>query len=414
MLGAITADDGGPSLPYGRAMAVADPLHVVVAGGGPAALEAVMALRDLAGDQVRLTLVAPEPEFEVKAFRVAEPFAVDRVPRRTMQAFADRFGVELQQASLARVDPDRRAVELANGDTIAYDSLVLAVGARTRPAYRHATTVGAGPRGDELWVMLREIVGGLVRSVAFVVPPQTTWPLPLYELALMTAREARRNAVSDLRLEVISPEGTPLGVFGPRASDAVAALLAQADVAFAGGLHAEVGEPGTIRLGRGGVRHVDRVVSLPALAGPRMPGVPADAHGFIPVDEHGRVEGVDGVYAAGDATDFPVKQGGLACQQADAVAEHIAAHVITGLEPHPFRPVLRGKLLTGRGAAYLNKARDGDDGVGRAAEVQLWAPPTKVSGRYLSRWLVPPDAPDAGDVQPHQEDGIEVEVPLQR
>ena len=396
-------------------MASTDHLDVVVAGGGPAALEAIMALRDLAGDRVQLTLVAPEPEFEVKAYRTAEPFAVDRVPRRTMRAFADRFGVDLRCDMLAGVDPDRRKVELANGDAIAYDALVLAVGARARPAYRHAITFGATPRGDELWVMLREIVGGLVRSVAFVVPPQTSWPLPLYELALMTAREGRRSAVSDLRLEMISPEGAPLGVFGPRASDAVAALLAQADVTFIGGEHAEVREPGTIRLGRGrSQRHVDRIVSLPALAGPRVPGVPADAHGFIPVDEHSRVEGIDDVYAAGDATDFRVKQGGVACQQADAAAEHIAARVVTGLEPHPFRAVLRGKLLTGRGAAYLNKARDGEEGAGAAAGVQLWSPPTKVSGRYLSRWLLRADAPEAEGGQPRQEGDIEVDIPLRR
>ena len=390
-------------------------LDVVVAGGGPAALETLMALRDLAGERVRLTLVAPEADFEVKAFRTAEPFAVDRVPRRTMRTFADRFGIDLRRDRIAGVDPNRRAVELANDAVIRYDVLVLAVGARPRPAYPHAITFGAGPRGDELWVMLREVIGGMVRSVAFVVPQQTTWSLPLYELALMTAREVRRNRVGDVRLEVVSPESTPLGVFGPRASEAVAGLLAQADVAFVGGAHAEVPEPGTIRFGcSGSKRYAHRVVSLPALDGPRVSGVPADAHGFIPVDQHGRVEGIDDVYAAGDATDFPVKQGGLACQQADAAAEHIAARVVTGLEPRPFRAVLRGKLLTGRGAAYLSKARDGEEGAGGAAGVQLWSPPTKVSGRYLSRWLLQTDMPEADDVQRQLDDGIEIEVPLRR
>jgi sulfide:quinone oxidoreductase len=392
-------------------MTADDSLDVVVAGGGPAALEALMALRDLAGDRVRLTLVAPQPEIELKAYWTAEPFAVDHVRPRTMRAFADRFGADLRRDAIARVDPDRRVVELASGERLTYDELVLAVGARARAAYRHAITFGAGPGSDELWLMLRELIGGVARSVAFVVPPQTSWPLPLYELALMTAREGRRSGAPDLRLEVISPEGAPLGVFGPQASDAVAALLAKAGVAFRGRTYAEVDRPRTIRLEPGGEEmRVDRIVSIPALDGPRLPGVPADEHGFIPVDGHGRVEGLDHLYAAGDATDFPVKQGGLACQQADAVAEHIAAHVVTGLEPQPFRAVLRGKLLTGRGAEYLGDDPAGEVSGGEPAGLQLWSPRTKVSGRYLSRWLVP--APDGEHTQPDREDDIELAVPV--
>jgi sulfide:quinone oxidoreductase len=246
-------------------MTSVDPLNVVLAGGGPAALEALMALLDLAGDRVRLTLIAPEPEFELEAFSTAEPIAVDHVRRRTMRAFADRFGADLRRDAITRVEPDGRAVQVVSGDELAYDTLVLAVGARARPAYPHAITFGAGPRSDELWLLLRELGSGVIRSVAFVVPSQTSWPLPLYELALMTAREGRRRGADDLRLEVISPESAPLDVFGPEASDAVAALLAQAGVAFVGRARAEVSEPRTIHLTPGGEeKHVDRIVSLPA------------------------------------------------------------------------------------------------------------------------------------------------------
>ena len=63
-----------------------------------------------------------------------------------------------------------------------------------------------------------------------------------------------------------------------------------------------------------------------------------DRSGFLPTDEHGRVGGTVGVYAAGDATSFPIKQGGIAAQQADAVAECIAAGAGAPLETTPFRP----------------------------------------------------------------------------
>ena len=99
------------------------------------------------------------------------------------------------------------------------------------------------------------------------------------------------------------------------------------------------------------------------------------------------MRGLTGVFAAGDATDFAIKQGGIACQQADAIAECLAAQAGAGIEPRPFRPVLHGKLLTGLGTHYLQHALAGGDGDGRASDFALWYPPTKVSGRYLSQWL---------------------------
>ncbi len=68
-----------------------------------------------------------------------------------------------------------------------------------------------------------------------------------------------------------------------------------------------------------------RAVTIPVLEGRRIPGIPTDARGFVPVDEHGAVIGLPDVWAVGDATTFPLKQGGLAAQQADAAAAAIAA-----------------------------------------------------------------------------------------
>ena len=120
---------------------------------------------------------------------------------------------------------------------------------------------------------------------------------------------------------------------------------------------------------------VDRVVSLPAPRGPaRSRASRPTRDGFIPVDEHGRVAGLDGVYAAGDGTAFPIKQGGLATQQADAVAETIAAAAGAPVEPQPFRPVLRGMLLTGGDAASCAPAS-------RAARARPTSRPTRSGGR---------------------------------
>ena len=133
---------------------------------------------------------------------------------------------------------------------------------------------------------------------------------------------------------------------------------------------------------------VDRVVTVPRLVGPRLRGIACGADGFIETDPHGRVAGLDGVFAAGDATAFPVKQGGLAAQQADAVAEAIAASVGADVDPRPFQPVLRGLLLTGGRARYLRADISGGAGDDSTISTEpLWWPPDKISGRYLAPYL---------------------------
>ena len=106
--------------------------------------------------------------------------------------------------------------------------------------------------------------------------------------------------------------------------------------------------------------------------------------------------GARGVYAAGDATTFPIKQGGLATQQADAAAEAVAADLGLRTTAEPFRPVLRGLLLTGGAPLYLRAELAGtrrgvsrviDAMGGEASTRALWWPPGKVAGRYLAPYL---------------------------
>jgi sulfide:quinone oxidoreductase len=145
---------------------------------------------------------------------------------------------------------------------------------------------------------------------------------------------------------------------------------------------------GGLQLLGGEVIPVDAVVSLPLLRGPYLSGLPHDALGFLRVDDHGRVEGVRGVYAAGDATAFPVKQGGLATQQADVVAEAIAAEAGAPVEPKPLDPVLQALLITGERPAHLRAALGGHHGDPGVADWEpLWWPPAKVAGRYLAPFL---------------------------
>jgi sulfide:quinone oxidoreductase len=128
----------------------------------------------------------------------------------------------------------------------------------------------------------------------------------------------------------------------------------------------------------------DRVVTLAEVQSRSVPGLPHDRAGFIPVDLHGRVSGETAVYAAGEATSFPLRQGGLAAQQADAVAEAIAAACGADHEPRAFRPVLRGRLLTSGAPLYLQSRPSGQSVASTRA---LWWPPEKVAGRFVAPYL---------------------------
>jgi sulfide:quinone oxidoreductase len=374
--------------------------NVVIAGGGVAALEALIALRDLAGDGVRLTLVAPEPDFVYRPLSVAEPFCLGHATHHPLRGVARDFGADVIGASLREVDADSSRVILGDGSELAYDSLLVAVGARMEPAFRHAITFGPDGAPEALSGLLADLEEGYVKHVAFVVPSGTSWSLPLYELALMTARDVWSAGIDNVKLTFVSPEDRPLDIFGPETSAVVAQLLASQGIKFVGPVGADV-EQGTVVAGDERIA-VDRAVTLPVLVGPRIEGLPTDERGFVPVDEHGRVQGLAGVYAAGDVTNSKVKQGGLAAQQALAAAESIAAHHGADLDPEPFRPVLRGMLMTGGRERWMRAPTAGTPAEPRTSLQALWWPPTKIATRYLAPYLMgreaeqlssrPPDA----------------------
>jgi sulfide:quinone oxidoreductase len=393
--------------PVLRARAASGP--VVIAGGGVAALECLMALRDLGGPETPIRLVSPGDAFVYRPLRVAEPFSLGRARRHPLAPIAADFGAELVNDAIVEVRPREHSVLCASGATLDYGTLVLAPGARTEPIYRHAITFGQDRAHESFHALLDDLEHGSVQAVAFVVPPETSWSLPLYELALMTAREASSKGL-DSSFYLITPEQRPLAVFGPPVSHRVGGLLAAAGIEFIGSTYADPHE-GSVRLDPGGrTLEVDAVVALPALRGPAIRGVPADASGFIPTDAYGRVTGVDDVFAAGDATTFPVKQGGIAAQQADAVAEAIAAARGSGAMPRPFRPVLRGLLFTGDEDRFLRSGIHGGEGDGTMAINSLWWPPTKVAGSYLAPYLFTRDFPGSAGEPPAG--FTEVAVPL--
>ena len=390
--------------------------RVLVAGGGVAGLEALLALRDLAGDRADLTLISPDADFVYRPMAVAEPFARGRAARHPLTDVARDLGVELIRDALAEIDGASRTAITAAGDRLSYDALLVAVGARSEPALRRGLTWTPEHDPELFSGLLRDLEEGYTKRVAFIVPPGVAWALPAYELALMTAWQAWGMGQDDVEVTVYTPEDAPLGLFGAGATAALRHDLEEAGVGVETGVYVADAPEGPERLVlHPGERTLEaqRIVSLPRAAGPALPGLPADSRGFVLTDRHGKVPDVDGVWAAGDAIAFPVKQGGLAAQQADAAAEAIAAVAGVDIEPQPFRPVLRGMMLTGRGSKWMRSEASGGAGEGTVARRALWWPPTKVAGRYLSPYLAALDGAQAVD-EASRPDGEPVELDLER
>jgi sulfide:quinone oxidoreductase len=364
------------------------PVRVVICGGGVAAIEALLGLRALLGLLPRVDLVAPNRRFVYQPLAVAEPFGlVQTRPFDVATVAADR-GAQLHLASLEAVEPDKRRIALSGGATLPYDNLIVAVGAR-----RCAWLPGARPfTGAADVSSFRELLAQLGRGdlsrVAFAAPAGISWTLPAYELALLTASWVADRHLTGIELAIVTAEEEPLAIFGPTASRALRDMLADRGIRLLVSATPESVVPGALRLASGQTIEADEVVALPELEGPRLAGLPADDLGFIQIDEYARVVGLDDVYAAGDGTDFPIKQGGIATQQADAAVDTIAARLGAGVKQTAFQPLLRGMLLTGIAPTYLRAGVTGTlPGHGELAANPLWWPPTKIAGRYLGPYL---------------------------
>jgi sulfide:quinone oxidoreductase len=389
----------------GLSVGLRDRLHVVIAGGGVAALETLLALRALAGHLIDVTLLSPTTEFVYRPVTVAEAF--DRAQARVYdltEILADQGGGEFVRDTLADVEAPNRIAVTASGRRISFDALVVATGAVPRAPFAGAFTFRGRDDVPVLRGLLHDLTTGRAGSVALALPSERMWPLPLYELALMTAAHLNEHGAGEVKVTLVTPEEEPLALFGPAASAAVGSLLTARGIAIRSSSLPALARGRALLLAGGAEIYADRVITLPVLEGPRLPGLPHDQHGFIPVDKFGQVGDREHVYAAGDVTAFPLKQGGLAAQQADAAAESIAAVAGAVITPTPFRPVLRGLLLTGGAPLYLRAephrlareatmaieapaARRASREASAAAGQALWWPPAKIAGRYLAPYL---------------------------
>jgi sulfide:quinone oxidoreductase len=387
--------------------------RVLIAGGGVAALEAALCLRQAATELAEIEILAPDPYFRYQPLSVTEPFGLGEPLHLEIDGLARELGGQRTPGALTGIDAWRHVAHTSKNVELEYDVLLVACGALPLPAVPGAVTFRGAADTERISAIVADLLAGEAHSIAFVVPWGAAWSLPAYELALLTAAHLGEHG-QDAELALVTPEAEPLQLFGPPASEAIRGLLDEAGVSLHCGQYASRFEDGVLELVPGPAFHVDRVVALPRLEGAPLDGLPQTLTGFVPVDDHGRAHGVADVYAAGDITSFPVKQGGLAAQQADVAAEAIAADLGADLDPQPFHPVLRGLLLTGRAPRYLRRELSGSpEQEPVAAHEALWWPPAKVVGRYLAPFLAElAGVGGVADVGVSDEPTVPVEVEL--
>ena len=370
--------------------------RVVIVGGGVASLEAIIALSELGRPGLAVELICPEGEFSYRAMSVAQPFGSQARPKLDLAAFCAEHGAELHPDRLAEVWPRQQRVLLESGDEIYYDALLIALGASQYEALGGALTFRGPADVVPFGILLDEIAVGDARRLTFAVPAEVAWSLPLYELALLTAQRLTDREVDDFELTFVTHEEQPLSVFGAETSEHVAALLRDAGIETVFGRTPARFADGLLDIGEGETIEAERVVALPGLRVPPIPGVPQGSHGFIGTDAGMRVDGLDRVWAAGDAIWFPIKQGGLAAQQAEVAVAGIAAAAGLAVEPTPFQPVIRGALLTGAEPQFM-RAAVGSGAGAEHATVPLWWPPAKIAGRRLAPYMARYWSDQAGD-----------------
>src|SRR3954465_2698848 len=165
---------------------------VLIVGGGVGALEAALALRELAGERVQVEICAGRGEFVYRPFAVGEPYGASRVLRYDLEWLAERFGARFRPENVSQVDTVLRRARTHDGTEIPYDRLIVACGARLLQSVPGAVTFRGVADEGEVQAVVSRLREGRLRRLVLTMPGGHGWALPAYELALLAAAGAKR------------------------------------------------------------------------------------------------------------------------------------------------------------------------------------------------------------------------------
>lgn len=374
-------------MPDGRKRSATD---ILIAGGGVAALETLLALHARLGTSRHVTLLAPHTDFHYRPLTAYGGLVPGPRAPVDLRDVAAEHGAEFVHDQLTTVRADVSEAATPNGLRIAYEALVVAIGAVAINPFPGAVTLGLPREEAAFEAFVGRVRDGALERVVVVVPPRLGWTLPAYEAALML-----RHAAETLQITVTSPEEAPMERFGPEIASAISDRLRDRRIDFCPETFPVTVADGELWVRSHGLVTADAVVALARPGGPIISGLPIDPLGFIPVDETSRVIGTTGIWAAGDAAAHHTKQGGFALQQAEAASDDIVAR-LTGAPPdavpEPPPVVMRAALLDGDRVLYLRAEQQEGGWQGVASWDPLWEPPGKIAGGRLTSYLAQREA----------------------
>jgi len=250
-------------------------------------------------------------------------------------------GIEVVQAEVQEIDPDR-AVVRADGEDLAYDYLVVALGAdlasEAMPGFGTIVHNFFDLEGAaRLWTALQGFSGGRVAVLVSSLPYKC--PAAPYEAALLLDDALRQRGVRDRsEIHIFTPEPQPMPVAGPAMGEAVVGMLAAKGISFHPTLSLDHVDPaGQELVFKDGRREVfDLLAGVPPHRPPHVvkESPLSNEAGWVPVDQHTLATPFENVYAIGDVTTITLangrplpKAGTFAHAEAEAVAARIAAQI---------------------------------------------------------------------------------------
>ncbi|MFQ6013995.1 MAG: NAD(P)/FAD-dependent oxidoreductase [Anaerolineae bacterium] len=326
---------------------------VLILGGGVGGIVTANALRQRLNLEHRVVVMDKRAEYVFTPSLLwvmigwRRPGQITKDLRRLL-----RPGVEVLKAEVQEIDP-QRAVVRADGDELAYDYLVVALGAdlapEAMPGFNEAAHTPFDLEGAaSLWSALGGFEGGRVAILVSAVPYKC--PAAPYETALLLDNHFRRRGMRDrVEMVVYTPEPAPMGVAGPAMGRAVVGMLEARGIGFnpelnltridAAGKELVFENPSTSSGQRREPAPFDFLVGVPPHRAPtvaREAGLANEA-GWVPVDMRTLETKAERIYAIGDITTITLpngkplpKAGVFAHGQAEVVASNIAAEIEGG------------------------------------------------------------------------------------
>ena len=207
----------------------ADTHEVTIAGGGIAALETTLALRDLAPD-VHLELLAPATHADYRPLAVLEPFALGEMPRLDLAAFASEQRAVLRHDTLVAVEPDAHVIVTGSGERLPYDILVVAAGAQAVEAIPGALTFRGHTDQRQVGLLVEEYAAARLKRLRIRDSCRRGLELAGIRACADDAGQPRRTRRIGRRASDRHSEARPLTIFGTHASRDVAELLDRAGI----------------------------------------------------------------------------------------------------------------------------------------------------------------------------------------